>query len=384
MKIFVLGSSNTIFVHSYIELFQASGYDVYFIDSSPKCIEINGIYTSKRFDTSVTRKKSSIKGIIKKIISNLDLESVSIFTKIIEKSKIKKSIYNDSKLEHFIKDNQPDVLFCFWSTSIRNEYSQIKNIIERNGIKTKYILDVPTYPIRGKFQIDDINPLANIDKKYFNSFDKIIFPSNLAKEYFKKNNLISKECDNVVSTCNFPKDAYINKNTDDVINGLVFLGHVDFSSRIQDNISDALEGLISLGLDIYIQESDLNKKYIDHVNGKGKGKIFEFKPFSISEMLSGKLSQYISRFSGVLCIYNETKNTRTELTYPTRFALALLSVKPIYLIKGIYTSLEEKYNAEQGVFFYENNHELTNLIEENKNKTFNRSHIHAMDSDVFL
>ena len=65
-----------------------------------------------------------------------------------------------------------------------------------------------------------------------------------------------------------------------------------------------------------------------------------FLPFDYDEIIAGELSHFIKSFDGVLVAYNNLNNARSNISYPTRYALGLLSNRPIYMKEGVFKAIE--------------------------------------------
>ncbi|EOD8920597.1 hypothetical protein ACJ5W3_004193, partial [Enterobacter hormaechei] len=121
-----------------------------------------------------------------------------------------------------------------------------------------------------------------------------------------------------------------------------------------NNISSDVLQLANSGVEVYIQNSrDSN---IAHPNVK------TFEPFSFEEIIEGKLSNFCAGFDGVLVAYGPMSKLREDLTYPTRYALALLQNLPIFIQAGRFSSLMEitAQNLKNSIVYYSDVKEIVN------------------------
>jgi hypothetical protein len=358
-KICVVGSLSGIFTHSYIRGCIALGYTVVIVNTSNK-IHYNSYLGCLVINVSplVTQKiNDNIKASIK---TNM------LFCYMYELYLVYKSNnFKNAELESFITNQSIDYYIFFWGTSLRKEARIIKRVELRNKRNPKYILDVATYPVRDYAIYKTLGILLSFDNHYFNSFDTILSHSKIMDDYLIKKLHVHKEKIKRF-ICSFPSLSYSKvrkEKTGGKINKIIFLGTLDRSSKI-NNISADIYTLAENGIQVYVQSND----GLEHEN------IIEFQAFTFEEIIDGRLGMFCDDFDGVLVAYGQMSPLREMLTYPTRFALALLSSVPVFVQKSRFDSLQEIIASNMfcnDIFFYDSVMEIfsyeTKKIEINDN-----------------
>lgn len=359
MKICIVGSVNTIFVHCYIKEILSSGHDVCFVNTGDVDFgtsissSVNQISTcSGLFENN---KKSKISKIAKRLLSKL--KRLSSFCYLYECYSVYRSKkYDSDKLKRFILKEQPDIILFFWCTTTRKETFLISNL-KRNGyINSKLIMDVGTYPVRDYVKESYPSYLFNIDIEYFSLFDYIFSHSKVLDEFLI--NKLKVNARNIVRyICGFPKESFgtysnlQNNNKLEHRSKLVFLGGIN-KDNIIDDVRSQIEYLTKLDIDVYVQKSDVKIENVSY-----------FEPFTFEQILSGDLTTFVNQFDGILMLYGDMSRLRQKLTYPTRYALAALSKVPIFMKRGVYDSLEELSN--DNVFLYNNLEDISDKLRKN-------------------
>ena len=352
MKICFVGSSNTVFTHSYLSFFNEISEDIFFIDiAKGKSQHVDSISPDNLLKLYCNKANGNEKSFIKKIFASIKFDRNPLFIFFINLIDLFKRLPKDKTiiLHEFIKKKEPDYIIYFWGTTVRTEKKALDAYIKDTSIKS--ILIVNTYPVRSNVEKDCKYFTSFLDYYFFKSFDGISFPSEEMRLFFEKNNLpynnyqilpdfLSK---NFQSTTK--PNLVVNKNKK-----LIFLGNTDFSFRTIDNVYNELLSISNLGVEVWLQSSDdieFLLKENPNVNLK------TFNPFTYNEMLNGHLSLFLKQFDGIIMIYNGLNNARTATGYPTRFALALFSGKPIFVRTNTFLSLENKF---RGIVFPYNDH----------------------------
>lgn len=348
-NICVVGSLSSIFTHSYISSLISNGYNVVIINTSKKInydkyknceiLNLNKVENSKLSVGSKSKLKDS----------NLFCYFYEIFLYF------RSLLASNSRIETFLEGKNLDQFIFFWGTSIRKEFFNIKKIYNKKTIAPEFILDVATYPIRDYATKKTPKFLLWFDTLYFNSFDKVLSHSKIMDLFLSKQLSVKEKIINRF-ICSFPKSAYYNRKDSRKINSLkkiIFLGTLNGESSINNISSDVLQ-LANSGVEVYIQNSrDSN---IAHPNVK------TFEPFSFEEIIEGKLSNFCAGFDGVLVAYGPMSKLREDLTYPTRYALALLQNLPIFIQAGRFSSLMEitAQNLKNSIVYYSDVKEIVN------------------------
>lgn len=350
MNIVVVGSAKVPFVYSYIKYFSDLGHKVCFLNTSKEllCDDSIGVnlYSNETVNGSLVF--SYIKRKIKKIFSLLHIDRLNIFIRFLEyKEDLQKlSISCDNKILNILKENDIDLVFSLWGTTLRKEIKSFVLLRKNNNFKFKIVHSVNTYPVR--FNFDKLRYQSNIpnrDKFFFSYFDGVIVPTHKMKSLFEDSFCFRGDI--------LVQPDFLHKDFFDVNyckhkpskNALVFLGNVNFSERTIDNVSAKIIDIMDSGIELWVQ----SPCEIQHTN------LRTFNSFSLDDIATGKLSSFISQFVGSIIFYNDLNNLRSSISYPTRFALSTLSNKPIFVESNVFDGLEEYLlDVNSPVVFYEN------------------------------
>lgn len=370
MKIIVIGSSNTFYVRSYLDGFLKSNkFDVHYINTN-----INFFYQDSNLvsvfnysnkdmpDRNNFKSKLILK--IKKLATKLGLEDSYIqrlFTSFIRNLfKAKKN----NALINYIKNINPDYIFCFWGDTLRHEI----NLIQQMNINAKTVLSINTYPTSFNFCQEKI---SQDDNRYFQCFDGLIFPSQLMLNFFIDNSILIEQQKHIVNPDYIRSEKCINKKTFNGLNKVIFLGNVNFTSRGADDIREDILKLAKCGIKVYIQEINENHSRLLHENIKS------FPPFSYDEIKAGMLTEYINKnFDAVYYGYNSSGSLREKLSITTRFSLCEFANIPVIMEKNKFLALESEFNDSIDFILFENITDLSRDININKKTTtvVNRYH----------
>jgi len=246
-----------------------------------------------------------------------------------EKNKLNKS--EQVFIEKIVSLSNYSLVFSFWGTTLRKELHCIKESIVKNGLDTKMIHSVSTYPIRY-----ELGKKKNIywlllkrDSAYFNLFDGLILSGKIMEEVIV--GYLNYNGDYIRMLDFFPASFfYNNAEKKNFREGIVFLGNVNFSERTLDNVAEDIISLADMGVEVWLQEPcDLIHKNIK-----------TFKPFTLKEIADGKLSEFLIGFKATIVLYNNKNNLRMGTTYPTRFALGTLGRHKIYVPEKLFDAVE--------------------------------------------
>ncbi|MGF1691961.1 hypothetical protein [Photobacterium kagoshimensis] len=359
MKILIVGSSNVVFVHAYVEEALNLGVEVDFWDVGVSCVELPSIYENINVFYDEVRspsKISRIKMLTKKI--KMDRFEPFIFMLDVFNHLKRPASLPDLVSSKLLESDYTHILYI-WSTTLITQKKAIDLFCKSKGIKVSSSLVVNTYPVRSNVKFDNRYSLAWLDNNYFSSFDNVILSSREMSDFFKVNNI--SQSNNIFVFRDLLPSSYMGDSSDFNCNygfelkntemcKLIFLGNTKFSERTIDDITVLITKLASENIEIWIQETTDPIVNIDNVK--------TFKPFSYEEISNGKFASFLQSFDAVLMAYNGLCNVRTETGFPTRFALGLLSEKPILLKKNTFTSIESEFRDE--VITYNND---THLLE---------------------
>lgn len=347
----VVGSLSGIFTHCYIVGLINTGHKVCIINTSKR------INYDKYLDCSVLnlypKKNEQIND---KTKSNL--KKNFLFCYFYELLLFFRSIFShNADIEFFLKEKDINTFVFFGGTSIRREFYCIKNIFKNIKDKPEFILDVATYPIRDYATENTPGSLLFFDTKFFNEFDIVLSHSSYMDSFLQtKLSVDSYRINRFV--CSFPNSAYFKgviESSETTPKKIIFLGTLDKSSSINDITNDIIK-LADTGIDVYVQE---NKDYVNK-----NPRIKTFKPFSFEQIINGEFSNFCSTFDGALVVYGPMSPLREKLTYPTRYALALLQNIPIFIPKKRFKSLEEIAggNKNNQIIYYSSIDEIATTI----------------------
>ncbi|GAA5186418.1 hypothetical protein [Ferrimonas gelatinilytica] len=338
MKICFVGSSNTLFTHAYLDIFSKISNDLSFIDSSREQVRNNK--STNEDVTTVIRTNFSLsqESKMKRFLSKMGLDRSHMVSFILAMKENISSLSCEqySRVKEHVRENRPDIIIYFWSTTLKQEKKAIDNSLLELGLKAKSILIVNTYPVRTDCNFAQKSIYSIFDKCYFNSFDGLAVPSSEMKEHLRVNGLIEGK-KILVSTdviCPFVKRIPSHKKINNDTVDLVFLGNTFFKSRTIDNVEKELVRLTSDGFNVWVQ----NSRDIE-----GNTRLNKFEPFGFEDILRGELLNFVDRHDGVLMLYNGLDNARSHCSLPTRFAMALESNVPIFVRSGTFGSLLKNY-----------------------------------------
>lgn len=353
----LVGSSNVVFTHSYgIGLHSYNCLEAY-IDVGKSHVN----YPSYLMDIPVVKlyaknnNNLTVGKIVKVFLKKTGMDRSKYIEFFLNRRDEIISDETRCKIKKFRESSRSNNFIFIWSTSIKKEFMAIK---EEYGLDIgTTVLSVNTYPIRGDMLIDDVpNKELIRDRDFFNSFDKIIVTSEVMKDFFLKNEL-SCERKMVVSPDYLPSSAYkknISEAKDKKIKA-VYLGNVNFNERTIDDISDILLHLANSGIEVWIQKG--NNVHLNNIDGQIK----YFEPFTYEQMLDGTLGEFVSSFHFSIVAYNGIINARTNMGFPTRYALAMTGGIPIFIQKGVFLALEEQFSEWN--IYYENIDDINLLLD---------------------
>lgn len=376
MNILIVGSMNTVFIHSYKKVFESLGCNTFIANTSPKfkAKNSNGI---DLYDYQNDKSKRVEK--LRKFAKFIKLDRLNFLWNLYERKEYEQELQCsiENRLESYIQENAIDIVFCFWGTTLKKEVNSLKKIQSNASRSFKLVLCLNTYPVRLELPKEfDEQKYAQLskDKAYFSSFDAIICSSNEMKTLLTTHLMFNGA---TYTSLDFLHSSLFSKqSTSYVPNSLVFLGNVDFNKRTIDDVTDYLLQLADKGISVWVQES----------SGLKHSNIHEFKPFTYEQICNGALSDFISRFTASLVIYNNFNNLRTSISYPTRFALATLGRQKIFIPKGTFNSLENYFlqNQIEQVSTFSDITDLIGLIkveEARRLKNSNTSYGNFFESD---
>lgn len=336
----LVGSSNVVFTHSYgVGLYNHDCLEAY-VDVGKKNIKypsyLDDIPVVQIFNNSENRL--NFNKIVKILLKKLRIDRKKYIGFLLNRRDEIASNRTRKKIKELKDLSQSNNFMFVWSTSIKKEFMAIKE--EYGSDIGTTVLSVNTYPIRGEMLIDDMpNKELIRDRDFFNSFDKIIVTSEIMKSFFLKNEL-SSESKIIISPDYLPSSAYKknknNKKKEKI--KAVYLGNVNFNERTIDDITILLTHLSSIGVEVWLQKGT-NVSF-----SKINGQIKYFEPFTYEQMLDGTLGEFVSGFHFSIVAYNGIVNARTNMGFPTRYALAMTGGIPIFVQEGVFLALEEQFS----------------------------------------
>ncbi|HHI5411139.1 TPA: hypothetical protein ACPXMY_002600 [Vibrio metoecus] len=360
MKVAVIGSSKTIFYHSYGKLFEKAGHSVCKINSNPnvKCSTSFNYFLKEENEVISARssKVERIKRAVRWLLRKTGIESSSLVQNIIEKKSNDSTLSKgqSDRLYKHINDFNPDVILFFWGTTLKKEAKVLKSV------NSKKVLIVNTYPVRTKFDSAQSNPFRAVDKDYFSMFDGLVLTSKLMFDFFSESGFIHQNQKVIINAdfidvenCEGSNTVLAPKN-----NKVIFLGNTDFGQRTIDDVSKHILDLAKSGIEVHIQSGGSS---ISHENIK------EFTPFNFQEILEGKLSAFINRFDGVIYAYNDPSKLRYNMSITTRLLLAESAFVPVYIYGEMPYSIRDN-NLDLQAYSYSTIDDLRNLIDSEHTK----------------
>lgn len=360
MNILLLGSLNTVFVHSYAEVFRKNGCNVYFANTSSQQTIATGV-SINLFEKEEKDKNSKL--FLKRLVKFCSLDKVNFLWKLYERREYNQKLSSnlENELYEFIKKKDIDVVFSFWGTTLKKEVESISNLKEKLNKKVKFVHCVNTYPVRYDLpkKYDTSYNVLIKDKHYFDKFDSLICSTEGMKRVFRNvlgyNKPIYVQLD-YLDNCFFTKKTNTISNQNKQKHKIIFLGNVDFSNRTLDDVSKQIIDIADQNIDVWVQ----SPCSIEHPNIK------TFEPFTYQEMLDGKLGDFISGFSASIVLYNDLNNLRTSISYPTRFALATSGRRPILIPKDVFDGIEnikDEFSLSE-ILVFKDISEIKSLLDE--------------------
>lgn len=372
-NILIFGSMNTVFTHSYSIAFKERGFNVSVIDVgehsvNPSFLESRGINVL-RWQGGVERSpwvkmKHVLKSSMKKLLVSLSLDRAKFVVTLLSKVDNTQSMISrvPPQVSQDLVDTSYDYVFYLWGTTVR----KYKMSIDRHYLlffkkpPPRSILCINTYPVRDGFSLETPPLMAEEDKTYFLSFDLLLFPTDVMLRLFVK---MGCRPDKYLVFDDRLHPAYLfsgEKETRAVSSSkrAVFLGNTSFSERTIDNVFPQLIKIANAGIEVWIQRPV--EVLTIHKNIK------YFTPFTYEQFASGELAIFISEFDFVFMGYNKLRNARSRASLPTRFALAMTGLVPIFLEKNNYDGVLERFGWSNLIYCYES---LDDLIDRAKSRT---------------
>lgn len=362
MRVLIVGSMNVVFVHSYALKLIDAGHEVDIVDVGQYC-EVESLELASR-GVRVSRwsrwfkaakpggMKSRVRTFAKKTLKLLRLDRSKLFLVALSKVESGVKIEPSREFVGYLKKVNPDRILYLWSTTVKSQKRVLDLCFVENKRPNSYLI-VNTYPVRSNASFDEVFLDMDEDRGYFSSFERVVLTSKKMESYFLKHHLISAEriCifDDRLSHHYYARKPHLARS-----NGkrLVFLGNVKYSERTIDDVRSQLLQLMDYGFDVWVQEG--GDRFDSRLN--------EFKPFSYDKMIRGELGQFISGFDAVFMGYNSLDNARSNISFPTRFALGLLGRVPILIEKGVFLAIEELFCSGREIILYERLDEIPGLL----------------------
>lgn len=339
----VVGSSNVIFTHSYCLGLKERGLLSGYVDIGRENLEhpeyLTDVPTIRLYNkdeqNSISLKNRFVK-LLKILLKKTGLDRKKHIIKLLDIIVINKITTKkaDELNELFMQESDVKVLYL-WSTTVKKEKEEIDRLIG----PLNSTLIVNTYPVRSNSRIDQFDSSYLNDSPFFNSFERLFVPTVLMRDFLRTN-------------CNVNSDIFVSpdhlhpimykavtehietiphKSNATEKQKLIFLGNTNFSERTIDDVSSLIQKIADNNIEVYLQGEPANStKFIKY-----------FKPFTYQEIIEGKLASFMSKFDSALVAYNKMNNARTNISYPTRFALSLLSCKTIYMEKDVFKGIQD-------------------------------------------
>lgn len=349
-KVLVVGSVNTVFVHSYLAMFLDSGCEVALVDTSSVDVLLP-IDDVKVFPIRTKVLRSESVGFVRKFKefvkrAGFDRNPIGIFFLEFFESVDKLPSSVEKRLCSALENFEPDVIFCFWGTTLRREAKAVQKFYAANRLsRPQFVLDVNTYPTRASVGLEQWNYLSIIDRGYFKLFDRVLCSSVVMRDYLKKCDLISDGNSSVfpdfLSSRYFPRRFELKSPMVRECVNIVFLGNCDFRARTIDDVSLLLNSFAEAGFCVWIQKPPYSCDLHENIK--------TFAPMSYAHMSSGQFGEFVSQFDGALVAYSDLENARGAVSYPTRLALATAGGVPILIKENQYHAIEEVLGAVDGL-----------------------------------
>ena len=335
--ILIVGSSNTFYVQSYVELLTDNGIEVDLFDYG-----YNG-YQNSSINTHYHNRKNESQKLVQffsKIAAHLKISDLKPLRKL------KDILFTKKKIN--LERSYSTSIF-FWGDAAAPHFNNLKH----NKLGKK-ILIVNTFPI-DFYKHYEMNK-SDID--YYKSFDKVICSTSMMVDYFKKylpNETIELCPDFIVKNKNLSNKKNFNK-----ISNIAFLGNVNFNQRNSDDVS----GLIS----------NIEKEFNVTVHTLGDGSGNTFKPFNYKQVKNGEMNTYLNQnFDAVLYAYNSKGSLRENISITTRFSLFEGCGLPLIVDFSKYKGIVEDFNK---------NYTLIELDSINKSNIKNLIHNYDQESRI--
>ena len=366
MRILIVGSINTVFVHSYAYLFHDAGHSVAVLDTSPKLIRTDLRHLVPVFELfKPSQRDSSELGMIERFKRRLKALNLDRNLLVISMVEIFETLRSPSTRQRlFVSETltsfKPDLIFFFWGTTLRTTRRAIADYYRTGNISTPItVLDINTYPTRSRVKLSQSNWLALFDRSYFSWFDKVICSSQIMARYIVQNRLADLTQIGIfpdrLSRRYFPNTCSPSLTEKKTGHDIIFLGNCDFSGRTIDDVSETLRGIAASGVRIWLQSSIDSESIHENVR--------TFPPFSYDEMAKGLLGSFVQQFDAAIVVYADLANARGAISYPTRLALAITGFVPILLRRGQYLAIEEIFrNNSDALLLYDNTDEIVHIL----------------------
>lgn len=341
-NIIVIGSLNVVFVHSYAISFKERGYNVLVVDIGKK--DVPHDYLLERGIDVVAwnregRKNSRIKNLVKKVFKLFKFDRIGYMITAIdsfERNHIHAlDMTNECKAR--IMEFDPDCVFYIWSTTVYNQKAKIESFFADSSLQPASYLAINTYPVRANYTIENAPQMDQIDREFFDGFDLILYSSRSMESlfiqmgYHNNNSIIY---DDRLNPCYFVlEDVAEARGSDNV--RVIFLGNTNFSLRTIDDVRRDLNFMAAAGLEVWIQRPSESAGLHTAINF--------FDPFNYEDMVEGRLAMFIRGFDGVYMGFNQLNNARSNVSFPTRFALAMTGGIPIFLERDNWTAVKERF-----------------------------------------
>ena len=224
MNILIVGSMNTIFLHSYKEIFQEMGHNV-FTGNCSKTVA-GDVNDNNNFNFYSNTDNDNGSSFFRRLAARFKLDDKNFFWKLVEEKEYKSRLSRDKveQLSSFLLEKNIDLVFCFWGTTLKKEVFALKQIKIQQELSFKLVLSVNTYPVRyvlpKKLNKKSLKFLRR-DLEYFNSFEQLICPTTKMAQVFKEG--LSVRSDIIVKPDFLSHNFFSRSNSNDRIrNSVVF------------------------------------------------------------------------------------------------------------------------------------------------------------------
>lgn len=368
-RILIIGSLNVVFVHSYALSFRELGVDVAVLDIGVQPVDTEHLSKLEIDILSEKRQQSFsalLKGMLKVFLKYTKIDRTSVYIEMIDKVSKRKRVHRlISRLEQKrIIDFNPTHILYIWSTTVHNHKSIIDGLLLENCLSPSSSLVINTYPVRADYKVEDDIAISRVDETFFQSFDLILYFGLSMQSLFTKLGYNGEN--GFIHDDRLHPEFFNLENNESETRGtpsdesIVFLGTTEFNERTLDDVHGQLVELLDTGLEVWIQKPK-NRVQLDK-----RLKLFE--PFTFSEMMQGKLAKFVSQFSGAYMGYNNLNNARTQVSFPTRFALAMTGGIPIFLEKDNWKGIKERFSETVRIVEFDDVIEIATYIRANKSE----------------